>query len=364
MRLMKAAFPAIVFTLLPAAAATQTRQPSNRPPTVRLSATPRSVTLKPCSGEDEPPAAACAPTSQTVSLSADASDPDGNRLSYSYTATGGSLSSDGANATLDLTRAPPGVYTVTVKVDDGRGGVASDTAEVVAARCPCDQIPPPPPPCPTVTMSCPALPVKPGTPITFTVNVSGGDPGVTPTFNWTVSAGTITGARDASSITVAISDALPAGGVTANAEVGGFDRSCETAVGCTAPGSHRPWPRKVDEYGVVTLGDEKARLNHVYELLQMGPTAQVYVICYGGRGSRAGEAERRCQRAREYLVTTRGIESSRVVTVDGGLREEPMTDVWFVPSGAKPPQPTPTVEPRAATPARTPRGAQPPRRQR
>src|SRR3712207_9438940 len=44
-------------------------------------------------------------------------------------------------------------------------------------------------PCPTVSVSCPTDPVLPGTPVTFTAQSSGGDPGVTPTYNWTVSAG-------------------------------------------------------------------------------------------------------------------------------------------------------------------------------
>ena len=44
--------------------------------------------------------------------------------------------------------------------------------------------------CPTVTVSCPDS-VEVGKELTFTAGVRGGDANVEPTYNWTVSAGTI-----------------------------------------------------------------------------------------------------------------------------------------------------------------------------
>jgi hypothetical protein len=212
---------------------------------------------------------------------------------------------------------------------------------------------PPAPRCPAVVVICPDYT---GSPLRFTASVTGGDAGVTPTFNWTLSAGAIGGGQGTSSITVDTTGVN--GTLTATVDVGGYDRSCRTSASCTTS-FHCPPPtsRKVDEYGVVSLGVEKERLNHVYEELRNDPTAQGYLICYGGRRSRAGEAERRCRRAREYLVPTRGIDASRVVLVEGGLREAPATEFWLVPSGAEPPQAAPTVKPRAAAPARTPLAA-------
>jgi hypothetical protein len=130
---------------------------------------------------------------------------------------------------------------------------------------------------------------------------------------------------------------------TAIDEVGGYDRSCQTADSCSLSICPPPQPRKVDEYGAISLGDEKARLDNINTELQNDPTAQGYLICYGGRRSRAGEGKRRCYRAMDYLVRTRGIEASRVVTVDGGSREEPTVEFWLVPSGAEPPRATPTA---------------------
>jgi hypothetical protein len=46
-----------------------------------------------------------------------------------------------------------------------------------------------------------------------------------------------------------------------------------------------------------------------------------------------------------YLGSTRGIYLGRIVTVDGGYREVPMTELWMVPRGSTPPKPSPTVDP-------------------
>ena len=56
-------------------------------------------------------------------------------------------------------------------------------------------------------------------------------------------------------------------------------------------------------------------------------------------------------RAREYLVSQRGIDASRLVVVNGGFREEDSVELWMVPSGAKPPQATPTVKASDVKPA-------------
>ncbi|HEY0170695.1 MAG TPA: hypothetical protein VGB98_06705 [Pyrinomonadaceae bacterium] len=177
----------------------------------------------------------------------------------------------------------------------------------------------PAPQCPTVAVSY-ADAAGRGSPLTFTARVTGGDPNVTPTFNWTVSAGTISSGRGTREITVDTAGLPDSSALTATVDVGGYERACETSESRTVMPGRPAAARKVDEFGVITLGDEKARLNHAYEETRNDPTAQGYLICYGGRRSRAGEAERRCYRAREYLAPTRGIDASRVVIVDGGLR--------------------------------------------
>jgi serine/threonine-protein kinase len=74
---------------------------------------------------------------KTVAVHCEASDPDGDFLQYSWTATGGQISGSGPSATY-VASAPPGSYTINVAVTDGRGGSASDsiTLHVVAAGPP------------------------------------------------------------------------------------------------------------------------------------------------------------------------------------------------------------------------------------
>jgi hypothetical protein len=322
----------------------------NQPPTVSLSASSSRIVLPAeCTGTDIPDPN-CTPTAGTVQLSSNATDPDGDTLLYTYSTTGGRITGDGPNAALDLGGVAPGTYTVTVEVDDGCGCIAFTSTTVTVERCNC--IPHAPPACPTVSVSCPDTGTI-GEPVTFTANVSGGDTNVTPTFNWTVSAGTISSGQGTSSITVDTTGVAGGTTVTATVDVGGYGRECSTSSSCTTSFRAIPLAHKVDEYGNIRFNDEKARLDNYAIELQNDPTAQGYLICYGGRKGRTGEAQRRCDRAKDYLVNTRGISGDRIVTVDGGYREELTVELWVVPSGANPPTGSPTVDPSEvkATPA-------------
>jgi hypothetical protein len=146
--------------------------------------------------------------------------------------------------------------------------------------------------------------------------------------------------------------------ITATVDVGGYDRSCSTSNSCTIIRGDPPVSRKMDEYGDIKINDEKVRLGYFAVELQNDPTAQGHLICYGGRRSRAGEAQRRCDRAKEYASTHfRGIDAKRIVTVDGGYREQPAIESWVVPPGASPPHAAPTVDPKEVRPPTTPRRA-------
>jgi len=115
--------------------------------------------------------------------------------------------------------------------------------------------------------------------------------------------------------------------------------------------------REFDEFGNICCDDEKARLDNFFIEVQNNPEMQWYIIFYGGRCHsysychssrlripRRRESEARAARLKPYLVDTRGLESKRVVVVNGGYRELLMAELWIVPKGAKPPTPTPTVQ--------------------
>jgi hypothetical protein len=104
-------------------------------------------------------------------------------------------------------------------------------------------------------------------------------------------------------------------------------------------------PRKIDEYGGIRWRDERPRLDNYIIVLRSDPTARACLICYGGRRSREGEARRRCERAAGYLKGVGGIDAARVITVDGGFREEVTVELWAPPAGATLPAAAPTVDP-------------------
>jgi hypothetical protein len=296
----------------------------NQPPTlVSVTASTASFTL-PCPPGTSSPT--CTPSSnQTLDLTAAATDPDNDTLLFTWSVTGGKLTGEGRTVSWDLSGVQAGTYTATVDVNDGNAHTANGSTTVTIAACTgCV------PPCPTVSVSCPSD-VDLGSPITFTASVSGD---MSVTYNWSVSAGTISSGQGTSSITV---DTAGLGGqtVTATVELGGLDPSCSRTASCTT--GIRPAaavPVKFDEYGNIKFNDEKARLDNYAIQLQNQPGSQGYIIAYG---SCAGEAQARADRAKDYLVNTRGIDASRLVTVDGGCRSDLTVELWVVPTGATPP---------------------------
>ncbi len=321
------------FSCISAEAAQQRRKsvPAEiRPPVVSLESSAEVVTLCPTD-------AVLASRAPEVQLRANASDPNGLPLRYTWTSSSGRIVGGGANPTWDLSGLPPGIYTANVEVDNGGGAgcVAFASTKVIINECP-----PPRPFCPNVAIYCPDV-VNLGSPVTFRADISGGTPNVTPTYRWTVSTGTITSGQGTPSITV---DTAGLGGqaIRASVEVLGYELNC--AATCTAQVPAPVNPRRFDEYGNVRFNDEKARLDNFVLQLQNEPTSLGYIIAYADRRGREDEGRLRAGRARNYLVNERGIDPSRIVTLDGGYQEALTIELWIVPSGATPPKPRPSLD--------------------
>ncbi|HZH31686.1 MAG TPA: PKD domain-containing protein, partial [Pyrinomonadaceae bacterium] len=249
----------------------------NNPPTTAVSASPSRVVLAADCGPDMRPSEGCTATDSTVQLAANATDPDGDTLLYTWSTTGGRITGDGANVTWDLSGVQPGTYTASVEVDDGCGCIAFSSTTVTVERCDCVPVPTPTPtPAPTPVEETPPTP---------------------------------------------------------------------------------PTGTQFDTYGRIARNDEKARLDNFAIQLQNDPGAQGYIIAYGGRRGAAGEAQTRADFAKNYLVNSRGIDAGRLVTVDGGFREEATTELWLVPSGAQPPTASPNVDASEVQTTRAPRRA-------
>jgi outer membrane protein OmpA-like peptidoglycan-associated protein len=143
--------------------------PVNHPPVAACSANPTSV---------------FAGSSDTVAIHVNASDPDNDPLTYSYTATGGSVDGSGPDARWNVGSATPGTYTVTAAVNDGRGGTASCATDI--------KVDPRPNRPPTASLSVERSPILPGehTGITCTGTDPDGDP---LTYSYSASGGQVSG---------------------------------------------------------------------------------------------------------------------------------------------------------------------------
>lgn len=82
------------------------------------------------------------------------------------------------------------------------------------------------PACPNVQVTSPAEATG-GTAFAFVANVAAGDPNVTPTYNWAISAGTIDSGQGTPVIQVI---GTKGEFITATVDVGGYDRACATAM--------------------------------------------------------------------------------------------------------------------------------------
>jgi hypothetical protein len=198
------------------------------------------------------------------------------------------------------------------------------------------------PACPVTKVTCPAD-VKANESLTFTAEVNGGDRNVVPTYNWTVSAGTIQSGQGTRTIKVDTSGLDADSTITATVEAGGFDRACgygATVNSCTSAVLKRAEARKLSEYTKTTQKEEEARLDMFVIELQNDPTTQGYILSYHPRPNRPGEAQKAADKAAAYIIRKRGVEANRVVTVTGGSREQTTVELWIVPTGAQPPKPT------------------------
>jgi outer membrane protein OmpA-like peptidoglycan-associated protein len=143
--------------------------PPNHPPVAACSVSPSSV---------------YAGSGDSVAVHVNASDPDGDPLTYSYSATGGAVEGTGPGSRWNSTGVAVGSYTITVRVNDGKGGFASCAVDVKVEEKPNHP--------PTATLSIERSPILPGERTGVTCN--GSDPDNDPlTYSYTTTGGQIVG---------------------------------------------------------------------------------------------------------------------------------------------------------------------------
>ena len=155
--------------LSPAEAQSLVLPPPNHPPVAACSANPTSV---------------FAGSNDAVTVHVNASDPDNDPLTYSYTASGGAVEGTGPDARFNTAGLAEGSYSVTAKVDDGKGGTATCAADITVAKKPNQP--------PTISCATDRSPIMPGerTGITATASDPDGDP---LTYSYSATAGQVSG---------------------------------------------------------------------------------------------------------------------------------------------------------------------------
>jgi hypothetical protein len=248
----------------------------------------------------------------------------------------------------------PGIHNVRITLPNG--SFWTREVELPAGRIKCvvvnyRPLPPlPKVPCPfPVNISAPKQ-VTEGEIITYTADVAySGTNSLR--YNWKVtpSSARIISGQSSPTLTVD-STGLGSQRITATltADDGSSYPECSQTV--QAVSAIAPLEKKIivaqefDECNSCSLDDQKARLDNLAVELQNDPSTRAYILAYGGRMSPLGQVEKLMSRSRDYLITQRGIDASRIVVVNGGFREEDSVELWLVPSGAAAPKPTPTVQ--------------------
>ena len=295
---------------------------------------------------NQPPTASCsvAPTSVTIGsptvvmLTVNASDPDGDSLTYSYSATGGMITGTGPNARWDLAGLAPGNYTASSQVNDGHGGMASCTSSAVTVN-------PRPNRPPTVSLSSDRDTMLVGECVHFTA--TGSDPdGDRLRYTWTSNGGQLTPSDTTAQW---CSAGLAPGSYTTTVRVDdgrGGAADASKAINVQAP-PPPPQATKINECAFTKPANTsrvdnvcKRILDDVATRMQSEPKATVVVIGYADPKARnsAKIASDRGENTSKYLQS-KGIDASRVTVRSGsgqvgaGAANQRVELIW-VPEGA------------------------------
>ncbi len=295
----------------------------NHPPVASCSATPASV----YQGSTEP-----------VTIHVAATDADNDPLSYTYTATGGTVDGTGADVRWSPSGLAIGSYTVNAKVDDGRGGTATCSADVAVAKRPNRP--------PVISCAPERNPIIAGERVV--INSTASDPDGDPlTYSYSASGGQISGNGPTAQFD---STGLSAGNytVTCTADDGqGGRTSANTSVDVQQP-APPPQATKVGDCGYNKVG--AARFDNACKRvgddvalrLKNEPNAKVVVVGYADKREPKAEklAQQRADGAKKYLGE-KGIDASRISTrvgtastEKGSEKENRRVEFIFVPEGA------------------------------
>jgi OmpA family/Bacterial Ig domain len=293
-----------------------------------------------------PPTAACSanPTSvyqgstAPVTIHVDATDVDKVGLTYSYTATGGTVEGTGADARFNPSGLAIGTYTVNAKVDNGHGGTATCAADVAVAKRPNRP--------PVISCAPERNPIIAGERVA--INSTASDPDGDPiSYSYSSTGGQVSGNGPTAQFD---STGLSAGSytVTCTADDGQGGRTSATTTVDVQQPAPPPQATKVGDCGYTKVGagrfDNACKRvgDDVALRLKNEPNAKVVIIGYADKKEPKPDklAQTRADGAKKYLGE-KGIDASRISTrvgtastEKGSEKENRRVDFIFVPEGA------------------------------
>jgi hypothetical protein len=209
-------------------------------------------------------------------------------------------------------------------------------------------------PCTYIELSCPTYIVAGDSSVRFSADVIGarqilGAEGAKLiSYKWEITGGKIIEGMDTSSILVEPNKISHSNTIcmTATVKVNGVEPTCESTKSCSVTIDLRcSQPEPFDQFGKLSIEGEQERLDKLAAMLLNDKSESlVYLVVYAGRTACIGEAESRASKAKAYLRSQYKLSDNRIIAVDGGYRENPVTEVFVVPSGSCGPMPTPTIK--------------------
>ena len=254
---------------------------------------------------------------------------------YSWTADGGTISGTSSTANIDTKTANPGTYTVKGHVTEGlKPGQSADCSASYTVKA----FEPP-------TISCSASPstVAPGDSATITATAN--SPQNRPlTYSYSSSAGTVTGSTP--SATLSTAGAAP-GTITVTCNV--VDDKGQTASSTTTVTVNAPPPPPAPETSALCSvsferdakrparvdNEAKACLDDIALKLQSASDAKLAVVGDADSAEKKGPelAAEGAVNAKDYLVTEKGIDASRISVYTGSENGKTVTTT-LIPAGA------------------------------
>jgi outer membrane protein OmpA-like peptidoglycan-associated protein len=298
--------------------------PPNHPPVAACSANPTSV---------------YAGSNDAIAVHVNASDPDNDPLTYSYTASGGTVEGNGPDARFNTAGLAEGAYTITAKVDDGKGGTATCATDVTVAKKPHHP--------PTVSCATDRSPIMPGERTGITATASSPD-GLPLTYSYSATSGQVTGDGPKATFD---STGLAPGSYTVKCSVNDGQpdgsRDASTSVDVAQP-PPPPQPAKAGDCGYNKAGASRfdnacKRVGDDVALrLKNDPNAKLVIVGYAdAKEPKAAKlAQTRADLAKKYIVE-KGVDASRISSRVGPASSEKgqekanrRVDFVVVPEGA------------------------------